>query len=191
MVLGGTIAVRWPRAGASLVAIALIAIAIDWLVPLRRCLLAYDEASALVAAVRADVTSVAAEHAADAAVLLIDSPPDFIKGASGEPIAKVLQYGLAESVRPPFGFVERAPIPLPFVVGGSARAALDDLHGTIRYRWDSYAGRLIPVAPESPSPEPGARGSVRSYDTATGHLETSCHDCAATSSSCSPALSPS
>ena len=60
-------------------------------------------------AVRSDVLGVAAEHASAGTTVLIENPPDFVKGAAREPIAKVFQYGLAESVRPPFGALRALP----------------------------------------------------------------------------------
>ena len=173
--LGASIVARWRRAGALLVAIATIVIALDWLVPLRRCLVAYDEATTLVSALRADLIGVSATHEQENVVLFVDDPPDFIKGGAGEPIAKVLQYGLAESVRPPFGPTARAPMPLPLAVSRGARLALDALPGTIRYHWDGSAGRLMPIAPEQAPFQWGLE--IDSYDSSTGRLETRCDRC--------------
>jgi hypothetical protein len=176
--LGAAIAARWPRTGARIVAIATIAVAIDWLVPLLRILPAYDAATERVSALRADLIGVSALHEKDDVVLLVDDPPDFIKGDAGEPIAKVLQYGLAESVRPPFGPALRAPVPLPSAVGSTARAALDALPGTTRHRWDGNAERLMPVAAEPPSMPRNLE--VDSYDPSTGRLEATCGRCDST-----------
>ena len=60
--LGGAFAARWPRLGAIAILAASIAVAADWIGPLRHTLAAYDRARALVAAVRSDVLGVAAEH---------------------------------------------------------------------------------------------------------------------------------
>jgi hypothetical protein len=174
--LAGQIAARWPRLGAMVIAGVSIAVAAGWLGPLRHTVAAYDRARALVATVRSEVLSVAAEHAGAGTVVLVESPPDFVKGAAHEPVAKVFQYGLAEAVRPPFGPLLRAPVPLPVALGAPAEAALAALPGTARYRWDPNAGRLLPVAPE---PAPTATLDLGPFDPVAGRLTAACGGCAA------------
>jgi hypothetical protein len=173
--LPAPIAARWPRAGTVLTAAALVAIGIDWVTALRPTVSAYRRASALVASVRSYTIGVAAELEGTRSLLLIEDPPDFVKGVRVEPIAKVLQYGLAESVRPPFGPLESAPIPVGAAIRPAARAALGGLPGIARYRWDSNAARLMPVGRE---PAPEATLDLGPFDAAGGRLVTDCNDCA-------------
>ncbi len=109
--------------------------------------------------------------------MLVENPPDFVKGAAREPIAKVFQYGLAESVRPPFGPLARAPIPLPQSLSATSKAALAALPGTIRYRWDAYAERLMPVPAEA---APRATLDIGPFDPVAGRLGASCGSCGST-----------
>ena len=67
--LAAPIVARWPRAGALAMGAAIAIIGVDWFSALRPTVDAYERASALVAAVRADVIGVAVEHAAGDRVL--------------------------------------------------------------------------------------------------------------------------
>ncbi|HEX2465706.1 MAG TPA: glucosyltransferase domain-containing protein [Thermoanaerobaculia bacterium] len=175
--LGARVAARSSRLGVIAIAAASIAVAADWIGALRHTVEAYDRARALVAAVRSDVLGVAAEHADTDTVVLVESPPDFIEGAAHEPIAKVFQYGLAESVRPPFGPLARAPVPLPESLSASSRAALAALPRTVRYRWDSHVERLMPVAADA---APLATLEIGPFDPVAGRLTASCEGCGST-----------
>jgi hypothetical protein len=175
--IAASIATRWPRAGIVVIAAGLVAIGIDWLPALRTTVNAYQRASVLVAAVRADTIGVAAEHTGSGNLLLIEDPPDFVKGERHEPVAKVLQYGLSESVTPPFGPLERSPIPLGTSIRFAARAALGALPAVASYRWDAHAARLMPVGQRSP-PDPTL--ALGPFDAANGRLEAECDDCAST-----------
>lgn len=164
---------RWPRAGAVVAVIAVSVLAADWRSLLRHHLEANDAASAQVQAVRAEVLRIASETSADA-LLLIEDHPDFVESALGAPIAKALQYGLAESLRPPFGALDRTVLPMPASITAGARAALGTLRGAARYRWDAASGTLTSVAPSIPPPP--ALG-ILVVDASGSFLDVSCAAC--------------
>jgi hypothetical protein len=164
---------RWPRAGSIVTAVALAVLLLDWLGLVRSYLAANDQASALAAAVRGEVLRVAAEAPAPM-LLLIEGHPDFVKSPAGAPVAKVLQYGLAESVQPPFGPLERPLVPIPGSVVEEARQALGALPDVIRYRWDETAPVLARVEPATPPPPVL---EVLAIDRAAGLLDATCNAC--------------
>jgi hypothetical protein len=171
--LAGAIAARWPRAGTLLAALALTTLAADWVLLLRAYLDANDRAAVLVAAVRGEVARVSARAPAGE-LLLIEDAPDFVKGTSGAPLAKVFQYGLAQSVRPPFGTLDRPVVAVPASIAEEARRALGELGGAARYRWDAASGAIAEV-PHQPAPPSSL--DLLAIDPTGGFLEASCDRC--------------
>jgi hypothetical protein len=182
---------RWRRAGTLVMVGALGVVALDWAVLLRGHLDAHGRASDLVAEVRREVARVA-ESSPPEVTILVEDHPHFVSTATGAPVAKVLQYGLSESILPPFGSSARAVVPLPAIVAAPARAALGALAGTARYRWNDAARRLDPIAEEGGTRgDAGARSSAHVVGTkpprievdtsmaASGLLAATCSDCEA------------
>ncbi len=77
--------------------------------------------------------------------LLLAGVPDFVRNHRGLAVAKVLQYGLYEAARPPFGSVRAEIFPLPPTVSPDRFAALARAAEGEVYRWLPKPMRFAPT----------------------------------------------
>lgn len=123
-----------------------------WLSTLGLHLRAYEDANDQILLVRSELAAVATSFPPDATVL-ISGHPDFVHSPTGVPLGKVFQYGLAESVSPPFGQVSATLIALPSTVEAPTAELLSPLPSTMHLSWDSVQRKFVKEKPgDRPTP---------------------------------------
>jgi hypothetical protein len=162
---GGEARPRRPSWPVALPAAAVAALAVFWTVLLTGYLATYRQAGRTARAVQtALATAAAAAHPGDR--LFVTGHPAFIENAAGVPLAQVLRYGLADSVRPPFGEARVPVYPLPPLTA----AELAPL-AAMPARSPGPATAPMPATPETaPAPLAGGRNRFLAWDAGAARL---------------------
>ena len=119
-----------------------------WGVLLSRSLVVYREAGQTARTIQQDLVRTGGEPGGSAR-RFITGHPDFLKTASGVPVAQVLRYGVWDAVHPPFVAAAIPVYPLPPLQGLELLPVFRGAPGSRIDAWDAHLREIRRIAPPS------------------------------------------